>query len=55
MNDQLIQTQAECYRLYKMNQELTDILQKAMVKVGATNVDEFISALPEKKDDPITE
>lgn len=49
-----IEVQAECYRLLKQNQELTSILQQAMQKVGANNVQEFFNLLPEVKADDST-
>lgn len=49
-----IEVQAECYRLLKQNQELTSILQQAMQKVGATNVQDFFNKLPEVKADDST-
>ena len=49
-----IEVQAECYRLIKHNQELTSILQQAMQKVGASNVQEFFDKLPEVKADDST-
>jgi hypothetical protein len=49
-----IEVQAECYRLMKANQELTSILQKAMQKLGASNVQEFFDKLPEVKADDST-
>lgn len=46
-----IETQAECYRLFKQNQELSRILQTAMQKVGADSIEEFMNKLPEVKAD----
>lgn len=51
-----IEVQAECYRLIKQNQELSNLLQQAMQKVGAANVQEFFEKLPEVKvNDSVTE
>ena len=40
-----IEVQAECYRLIKQNQELTSILQQAMGKAKAQNVQELMEAI----------
>ena len=48
MND-LVQTQAECYRLLKQNQEMMAVIQEVMTRLEASSLEEVFTKLPEKK------
>lgn len=55
IQNELITTQAECYRLSKANQEFQAILQQLMQKCGATTLQALFDAVPEKAPEVVEE